>query len=285
MKKLAGILLTLSLVLMLFSSYVWAEETMAPQETMASEETIVPEETMAPVAAEVSEAVAAAPDVLTQASALIEAGGLENCKKALDLCLQEVKKNPGDFRANWMAAQACREYGNEAKKAEVSGWEEICKTQGKAGMNYAEKAKEIDSSKVEGHYWYGMNVGIYSDGVSILTALKEGLKDKTQNSFETAYKIDKTYDKGGPIGALARFWQVLPWPLNDKDKSMVYFREFQKTEFFKDPEAVEAHIYFAELLMDSRNTKAEAKAMLEEAIQMTSEKYWKKQAQALLNDM
>ena len=210
---------------------------------------------------------------------------MANCKKALDLCTEAVKKDPQNFRANWITAKACREYGNEAKKAEVKDWEDICKVQGKAGMNYAEKAKEMDPSKVEGHYWYGMNVGIYSDGVSILTALKEGLKDKTQNSFETAYKINKTYDKGGPIGALGRFWQVLPWPLNDNDKSMAYFREFQKTEFFKDPERVEAHVYFAELLMDSRKTKEEAKVMLEEAIKMTDEKYWQKKAQALLDDM
>ena len=33
------------------------------------------------------------------------------------------------------------------------------------------------------------------------------------------FKINKMYDKGGPIVALAKFWQVLPWPLNDEDES------------------------------------------------------------------
>lgn len=266
MKKLAGGLTTLIIVLMLFSSHVWAQETLAPAES----ENVMAQEL---------------PDVLAQAEALIDAGGMANCKKALDLCLPAVKDDPKSFRANWIAAMACREYGNEAKKAEVQNWEEICKVQGKAGMNYAEKAIALEPSRVEGHYWYGMSVGIYSDGVSILTALREGLKDKTQDSFESAYRINKTYEKGGPIGALARFWQVLPWPLNDNDKSMAYFRELQKTEFFKDPDAVEARVYFAELLMDSRKTRKEAKAILEEGIKIADEPYWRKKAQALLEDL
>lgn len=265
MKKLAVVLLSLSLVA-LFSENLKAEDVAAPQ----AAETITPRET---------------PDAFAQAEALIDAGGLDNCKKALDLCLGAIEKESGSYRANWITAMACREYGNEAKKAEVPGWEEICKVQGKAGMGYAEKAKALDPAKVEGHYWYGMNVGIYSDGVSILTALKEGLKDKTQTSFETAYKINKMYDKGGPIGALARFWQVLPWPLNDKDKSMTYYREFQKTPFFDDPDAVEARVYFAELLMDSRKTRKEAREILTKTIEIADEPYWRKKAQAMLKDL
>lgn len=266
MKKFAGSLALIFFVLFLCTSNLWAEETMAPAE---------PEKVMQQ----------AAPDVLDEAQALLNKSGLENCKLALDLCTKAVKANPESFKANWLCAQACREYGNEVKKAELNDWEDVCKVQGKAGMAYAEKAIALDSAKVDGHYWYGMNVGIYSDGVSILTALKEGLKDKTQNSFETAYKINKKYDKGGPIGALARFWQVLPWPLNDNDLSTEYFREFQKTEFYNDPETVEVRVYFAELLMDSRKTKKEAEQLLNEAIKMTKDKYWQKKAQALLDDM
>ena len=37
-------------------------------------------------------------------------------KQGLEICLKEVEKNPNDYRANWMAAMACREFGNETKK-------------------------------------------------------------------------------------------------------------------------------------------------------------------------
>ena len=119
MKKFAGSLALIFFVLFLCSSNLWAEETMAPAE---------PEKGMQ-----------AAPDVLDEAQVLINKSGVENCKQALDLCTKEVKANPDSFRANWMCAQACREYGNEVKKAELNNWEEVCKVQGKTGMAYAEK--------------------------------------------------------------------------------------------------------------------------------------------------
>jgi hypothetical protein len=235
---------------------------------------------------ETKEAVAQAQeDLLSKADALIDKGGLDNCKQGLEICLKEVEKNPNDYRANWMAARACREFGNETKKTESPGWEAVCKEYGKKGMGYAEKAIALNPKKPDGHYWYGASVGTYSDGVSILTALKEGLKDKTQSSFETAYQLDKMYKKGGPIIALGRFWQVLPWPLNDKTKSMEYYREFQKTKFYKHPDTVEFNVYFAELLMDSGKTKDEARALLEDVPKISDDKYWNKKAKALLADM
>lgn len=241
-------------------------------------------------AAALEEAVATEPppapkDDLTIAAELIELKGLENYKKALELCEAAVKKDPDSFKANWMAAQACRLYGMETQEQGLSDWKDICKRYGKKGMAYAEKAKELEPDKPHGYYWYGMNVGIYADSVSILTALKEGLKDKTQNSFETAYKIDKYYEDAGPIAALGRFWAVLPWPFRDKDKAMEYFREYQNTEFFGQEDHVQVNVYFAELLMDSRKTKDEAIAMLKQVPKISSNKYWNDQAQQLLNKM
>ena len=262
MKKMAGGFLVVLLVITCFLTRSWAEEV-TPQAGQGA-------------------------DAWTQAQALIDKGGVENCKKALDMCLALVQKDPGGYRANWMAAQACREYGLAVKKSEAGGWEKICKEYGKKGMTYAEKAIAIDPSKVQGYYWYGTSVGIYSDGVSILTALKEGLKDKTQKSFETAYKIDKTYDKAGAVGALGRFWQVLPWPLNDNDKAIGYYREYQKTKFYNDPDTVEIRVYLAEILMKSKKTKDEAKTLLNEAIKITDasgDRYWNKRAKELMADM
>lgn len=261
MKKAIPGLLAAALVMMCLTTLALASETM-PQPGMT--------------------------DGWSKAQALIDAGGVDNCKKALDLCMEEVKKDPNGFQANWMAAQACREYGLAVKKSEAPGWEKICKEYGKKGMNFAEKAITIDPSKPQGYYWYGTSVGIYSDGVSILTALKEGLKDKTQNSLETVYKIDKTYDKYGAVGALGRFWQVLPWPLNDKDKSLEYYREYQKTKFYNDPDTVEIRIYLAEILKDGKKTKEEARTLLTEAVKITDaskDTYWNKRAKELLTEL
>jgi hypothetical protein len=257
------------------------DDAAAEAEEMISEGKEVAEEAVETA----KEAVAPPPaDPLDIAVDLIKEGTLESRKKALDLCLEAVKKAPEDYRANWMAARACREYANKVKRSERQGWEDVCKEYGKKGMNFAEKATQINPNGVEGYYWYGTNVGIYSDGTGIMTALKEGLKNKTQENFETAYKIDKLYSKGGPIIALGRFWYVLPWPLNDKGKSMEYFREFQATEFYRDPETVEFNVYFAELLMDSWGTKDEAKALLQDVAKLSDDPYWNKKAKELLAD-
>ncbi len=202
---------------------------------------------------------------LEQADALYEKGGLDNFKKAIALYLAALKVNPGDYDTNWKCARAYRDYGNIAKRQKVEGWKKICAEYGKKGMEYAKKAIDVDPNKPDAHYYYGISVGIYSDGVSIITALREGLKDKTQSSFEKAYQLDKMYNDAGPILSLGRFWAVLPWPLKDKDDSLKYYREYQQTQYFADSD--EAHIYIAELLMDigGSDNKAEAKKLLEKA--------------------
>lgn len=202
---------------------------------------------------------------LEQADALYDQGGLENIKKSIDLYLAAVAKDPGDYETNWKCARAHRDYGNLAKRKKVEGWEKICAEYGKKGMTFAKTAIDISPNKPDAHYYYGISVGIYSDGVSILTALREGLKDKTQSSFEKAYQLDKMYNEAGPILSLGRFWAVLPWPLKDKKDSLNYYREYQQTSYFADSD--EAHIYIAELLLDigGRDNKTEAQKLLEKA--------------------
>ncbi|MEJ2730741.1 MAG: hypothetical protein P8185_19945 [Deltaproteobacteria bacterium] len=166
----------------------------------------------------------------------------------------------------------------------VEGWKDICAQYGKAGMQYAQKAIDLKPERPDGHYYYGLNVGIYSDGVSIFTALKEGLKDKTQQSFEKTYEINKMYNEGGPMLSLGRFWAVLPWPLRDRKKSLAYYREYQQTQYFASN--TEAQLFLAELLiqMGGDKNKAEAKGYVEQALESKDPyfKDWAKQLQAKL---
>jgi len=222
-----------------------------------------------------------ATDSTADADKLFGQGGLANYKQAIELYQNAIAENPSSYEAAWKCARACREYGNAAKSQKVEGWKDICAQYGKQGMQYAQKAIELDPAKPDGHYYYGLNVGVYSDGVSVFTALAEGLKDKTQSSFEKAYKIDKMYKKGGPMIALGRFWAVLPWPMRDRKKSLKYYREYQATEYFADN--IEAHVYLGELLiqMGGDKNKAEAKGYLEKAAQ-SDDPYFRDRAKELL---
>ena len=222
-----------------------------------------------------------AADYVAEADKLFEQGGLANYKQAIELYQKAIAENPGSYEANWKCARAHREYGDAAKTEKIDGWKDICARYGKEGMNYAQKATELEPEKPAGYYYYGLNVGIYSDGVSIFTALSEGLKDKTQNSFEKTYELDKMYKEGGPMIALGRFWAVLPWPMYDRKKSLKYYREYQATEYFADN--IEAHVYLGELLiqMGGDKNKAEAKGYLEKAAQ-SDDPYFRDKAKELL---
>ncbi len=223
-----------------------------------------------------------AEDFVTQADQIFNRGGVDNYKKAIVLYQKALSENPDSYEANWKAARAFREYGHKAKSQKIEGWKKICAEYGKTGMQYAKKAVELEPGKPDGHYYYGLSVGIYSDGVSIFTALSEGLKDKTQSSFEKTYDIDNMYKKAGPMLSLGRFWAVLPWPLRDRKKALKYYREYQETEFFETN--MEAHVYIGELLIQlgGETKKTEAKKYLKKAAE-TKDPYFRDKAKALLS--
>lgn len=228
--------------------------------------------------------VALAGTALAEADALYDAGGLENYLAAIPLYEKAVAEAGDNYEVLWKCARAHRDYGNKVKQKAEGEWEDLCAKHGKAGMQFAEKAIALAPEKVEAHYYYGLSVGIYSDGVSILTALSEGLKNKTQESFETAYNIDKSYNRGGPILSLGRFWTVLPWPMSDEDKALEYFREFQAAGYLDKSD--EGKIYMSELLIDigGKDNEAEAKALLQVAA-MSPEMYFANWAKRLLEDL
>ena len=225
-----------------------------------------------------------AADYVAEADKLFDQGGLDNYKQAIEVYKKYLAENPANYEANWKCARAHREYGDTAKTEKVDGWKDICAKIGKEGMNYAQKATELEPEKPDGYYYYGLNVGIYSDGVSILTALSEGLKGKTQESFEKTYNLDKMYKKAGPMIALGRFWQVLPWPMYDRKKSLKYYREYQATKYFADN--IEVHVYLGELLIQigGKEKKAEAKGYLEKAAN-SNDAFYKERAKELLKKL
>jgi hypothetical protein len=223
-------------------------------------------------------------DFLAEADTLYAKGGIENCRESIDLYLKALEANPASYETNWKCARAYRTYGDKVKRRKREGWKKTCAEYGKKGMHYGQQAIDLEPREPEGYYYYGLNVGIYADGVSVLTAFRQGLKKKTQRSFEKAYEMDKMYDKAGPVLALGRFYSVLPWPYKDKKKALRYYREYQATKHFAHN--IEAHIYLAELLLQIRGKehKTEAKALLEKAAE-SNEVYYREWARRLLEEM
>jgi hypothetical protein len=228
--------------------------------------------------------VAASDKALMEADALYAAGGRDNIEASLALYAQARQAMPTHYETLWKSARAHREFANRVKQAQRADWKAICKTHGMIAMQLAEAAIAEASENVEGYYYYGLSVGIYSDGVSILTALSEGLKGKTQESFEKAYELDKQYHHAGPILSLGRFWTILPWPMQDKKRALQYFREFEQTGFLTT--SAEGQVYFGELLikLGGKTNKAEARRWLEAAAQ-SAHPYFADWAERLLKKL
>ena len=223
--------------------------------------------------------VSMAEDPLVEADTLFDKGDIASILESIPLYIKAVEANSSSYEANWKCARAHREYANLNLEQELEGWKDICKKYGKDGMEYGEKAKELEPDKIEGHYYYGLCVASYSDGVSILKALKEGLKGSTQDAFYTAYEIDKMFEEGGPMLCIGRFWHQLPFPLTNKRRAKKYFEEHH--EYF--PDDPQGLVYFAELLIDGRK-KDEARPLLEKAV-AGDEPYYSKWAERLLEDL
>ena len=223
--------------------------------------------------------VSLAQDMFAEADALFEKGDIDSVLKSIPIYVKIAEENPNNYHAQWKCARAHREYANLAFELDLDDWKSICRDYGKEGMKYGKKAIELVPQRIEGFYYYGLCVGSYSDGVSILRALKEGLKKSTEEAFETAYNMDKMFKDGGPILCLGRFWHLLPFPLNNKKKALEYFEEHQK--YF--PDDPQGQVYLAELLIDMKR-KSEAKILLEKAL-TGDEPYYVKRAKELLEDL
>jgi len=192
-------------------------------------------------------------------------------KAAYENAVKLAASAPKDYTLNWQAARAARSYGDYLVVHKTTSWKETARAAAKEGMKYGEIAFNLNPSCIEGWYYYGLCVGTYSDCVSVLTALTEGLKGKTQMGFENAYKFDKTYDNGGPILALGRFWQVLPGIAGqDRKKAEKLFDEYIAL-FGSSPKANSDAWYFrGELYKDTKRPDL-AKADLEKASSMGNE--------------
>jgi len=217
-----------------------------------------------------------------EADSLYEDGGMENLSTCVSLYRRILSDAPDSYEAAWKCARACWRYGKKAKARRADGWKKTCARYGKIGMHCAQQAMGLAPGSPEGYYYYGLNAGVYADGVSMFTCLRQGLKGKVQKSLEKVYALDRMYDEGEAMLALGRFWAVVPWPYRDSGKALRYYREYQQTPYFAGK--AEAKLYLAELLLKKgAKNRIEAEELLKQVVS-SGDKPFSEQAQRLLGD-
>jgi len=168
----------------------------------------------------------------------------------------ELAKDPSSFDGNWRRAallvwQADGAADGSELKAQL----------GKLAWEAGDKAVAAKPDDVRGHYFAGTGLGLYSEGVGILTALSQGLEGKFRDRIQTALKIDKDFLNGGPQVVWGRYFYKLPWPKRDVRESV----RVLSAEVEQHPKNLRAKLYLADSLADD-GKGAEAKKLAQEIL-------------------
>jgi hypothetical protein len=154
---------------------------------------------------------------------------------------KELATNANSFDANWRLASL---YNWEANAPGLSGDDKAAL--GKKAWEAGDKAIAAKPDDVRGHYQSGTGVGLYSEGVGIITALSQGLEGKFRERLLTAQKIDKDYLDGQPQVVWGRYFFKLPWPKRDVDQSIKVLEDC----IGGHPDNWRAKLYLADSLAD-----------------------------------
>ena len=76
------------------------------------------------------------------------------------------------------------------------------------GIYYAERAVALEPEKPDGHYWLGVNYGVYGEARGVLKSLF--LVDDIKREMNKVVELDRSYEEGGPDRVLGRMYFKLP---------------------------------------------------------------------------
>ena len=157
---------------------------------------------------------------------------------------QQLAADARSFEANWRLASL---YNWEANGTEGDKKAEL----GKMAWEVGDKAILARPSDVRGQYYAGLGVGLYSEGIGILTALAQGVEGNFRERMLAALKIDKDYLDGAPQVVWGRYFFKLPWPKRDVDQSIKVLEEC----IAGHPDNWRAKIYLADSYADQGKTE------------------------------
>lgn len=143
------------------------------------------------------------------------------------------------FDANWRLAAL---YNWEANQVEGDRRAEL----GHKAWDAAEIAVATHPKDVRAQYNMAVGIGLYAEGVGILTALSQGLEGKFRDHIGAALKADKDYLDGAPQVVWGRFFFKLPWPKRDDNQSIAILAPLMDSH----PHNLRAKLYLADSVAD-----------------------------------
>ncbi|BBH51725.1 hypothetical protein [Fluviispira sanaruensis] len=152
----------------------------------------------------------------------------EPTEKEIAALLKSRYKIPNDFEIAWKIARLAYYGGNFILREKFTSDDKIKIF--KFGYEAGEIARKVNPNRVEGHYWYAIDLGSYGLEKGIFTALSNAKPGR--DALIEAAKIDPNYHWAGPYRILGRYYQELPGGIisfGDKKIAEDYFNKAIKT--------------------------------------------------------
>jgi tetratricopeptide (TPR) repeat protein len=200
-------------------------------------------------------------ELINRADALYDARGqLENVKASVELLRGDECAN--DYEAFWRLGRALFFLGQEAG----SEWE--ARAYHARGATACERAVELKPSRVEGHFWLGVNLALLARLENSFKALGHALR--ARRFLQRAVRLDPNYHAAGPLRVLARLQHKLPRLLGG---GTTRARANFERAINLSPANTVTRLYLAELLVEIGDT-SRARKELESILNAPPDPAW-----------
>lgn len=150
-----------------------------------------------------AQAAAPAGSLIAESDALYDQrADLAKAKEAMAKLEEALAAKEDAYSAYWRLARLSywigdHAAGNDAKKPIFS-----------KGIEYAKKAIALGPDKADGHFWLGVNYGVYGEAKGKLKSLS--LVKPIKEEMRRVLEIDPAYDRGGADRVLGRVYHEVP---------------------------------------------------------------------------
>ncbi|BEQ16649.1 TRAP transporter TatT component family protein [Desulfoferula mesophila] len=178
-------------------------------------------------------------ELIAQGDALYaQRADLAKAKQAAGLYEQALKADPKSEAAAWKLSRTQYWVGMHAPKEQKLAIFQ-------SGVDAAKQAIAINPKSLPGHYWLGVNYGVYGSAKGIMESLS--LVDPIKNEMAAVIELDPNYEAGGPYRVLGRLYYKLPGLFGGDNEKAI---EYLQTAVKKGPHRYINQIYLAEVYFD-----------------------------------
>ncbi len=202
-------------------------------------------------------------ELIAQADKLYaEMKDMNTGQEALAKYREAALKAEDKFEAFWKLSRILYYIGDktESKKEKKSIFGQ--------GIYYAKKAVALEPEKPDGHYWLGVNYGVYGEARGVLKSLS--LVKPIKEAMNKVIELDRGYEDGGPDRVLGRVFFKLPgFAGGSKKKSLEHLLKSKEL----GPNDALTRCYLADTLLSHKEVD-KAKEELEYVLSMESDPRW-----------